>query len=64
MGLAAVVFGIAWHDWQLPLPLAAACALLVGAAGGALNAMLIARSVPPLIVTLGSLALFRGIAEG
>ncbi len=33
--------------------------------GGALNGWLIARwSLPPLMVTLGSLSLFRGLAEG
>jgi rhamnose transport system permease protein len=65
MGLAAVLFGAAYHDWGLPLPAAAAVALSAGAAGGALNAVLIARfSIPPLIVTLGTLSLFRGIAEG
>jgi rhamnose transport system permease protein len=65
MGLAAVMFGVAWRDWQWPVAVAAMGALGVGAAGGALNAWFIARlSVPPLIVTLGSLALFRGIAEG
>lgn len=65
MGLAAVAFGVAWHDWHWPVALAAAGALVVGAAGGALNACFIARlGVPPLIVTLGSLALFRGVAEG
>ncbi len=65
MGLAAVAFGVAWHDWQWPVGVAAAGALVVGAGGGALNAWFIARlGVPPLIVTLGSLALFRGIAEG
>ena len=65
MGLAAVVFGAAYHDWGLPLAAAAAVALLLGAAGGALNAALIARlNIPPLIVTLGTLSLFRGLAEG
>jgi rhamnose transport system permease protein len=65
MGLAAVSFGIFSHDWQLPLPVAATLTLAVGAAGGALNAALIARAgVPALIVTLGSMALFRGLAEG
>jgi len=44
---------------------AAGMALLVGCAGGGLNALLIARfQIPPLIVTLGSYSLFRGIAEG
>ena len=47
------------------LAAAAALALLLGAAGGSLNALLIARlGLPPLIVTLGSFSLFRGIAEG
>jgi rhamnose transport system permease protein len=65
MGLAAVVFGMAYRDWNLPVPIAAAAALLAGCAGGLLNAGLIARlGIPALIVTLGSLSLFRGIAEG
>jgi rhamnose transport system permease protein len=65
MGLAAVSFGIFWHDWQLPIPIAVMLTLAVGAIGGALNAALIARAgVPALIVTLGSMALFRGLAEG
>jgi len=65
MGLAAVVFGAAWRDWQLSLGLAALIALLVGCAGGALNAILISRiRLPPLVVTLATLSLFRGIAEG
>jgi rhamnose transport system permease protein len=65
MGLAAVLFGAAWRDWHLPLAAAAAVALGVGLAGGALNAALVAGfGIPSLIVTLGSLSLFRGIAEG
>src|SRR5262245_6842199 len=65
MGLAAVVLGSSWRDAHLPLPLAIAITLLVGLAGGALNALVIARlKLPPLIVTLGTFSLFRGIAEG
>jgi rhamnose transport system permease protein len=65
MGLAAVVFGAAWRDWHVPLPGAALVAMLVGFAGGALNAFAISRlNLPPLIVTLGTSSLFRGIAEG
>jgi ribose/xylose/arabinose/galactoside ABC-type transport system permease subunit/ABC-type sugar transport system substrate-binding protein len=65
VGLAAVVFGIATQEWQLPAAAACVAALATGCAGGALNAVLIARfSIPPLIVTLGSLALFRGLAMG
>ena len=65
LGLSAVMFGAAYRDWNVPLAGAAAVALLVGGAGGALNAALISGlNIPPLIVTLGSLSLFRGLAEG
>ena len=65
MGLAAVAFGAAYRDWHLSLAAAAGLTMLLGGAGGALNAVLIARlNIPPLIVTLGSFSLFRGIAEG
>ena len=65
MGLAAVLFGAAYRDWGLPLGGAAMIALFAGSAGGALNAWLIAYlNIPPLIVTLGTFSLFRGIAEG
>src|SRR2546428_7197244 len=65
MGLAAVVLGILWRDAHLPMPFAAAFALLIGLLGGAINALMIARlKFPPLIVTLGTFSLFRGVAEG
>jgi len=65
MGLTAVLFGKMWRDAHFPIPLAAAGALGVGVLAGALNALLITRlRIPPLIVTLGSFSLFRGIAEG
>jgi rhamnose transport system permease protein len=65
MGLSAVVFGALWRDAHAPVPLAAALALLLGLAGGGLNALLIARlHLPSLIVTLGTFSLFRGLAEG
>lgn len=65
MGLAAVVFGAALRDWQFPVEGAAVVALAVGFAGGALNATAITRlNLPPLIVTLASFSMFRGVAEG
>jgi rhamnose transport system permease protein len=65
MGLAAVVFGAVWRDWNFSIPAAALAALFVGCLGGGLNAFLISRlNLPPLIVTLGSFSMFRGIAEG
>jgi ribose/xylose/arabinose/galactoside ABC-type transport system permease subunit/ABC-type sugar transport system substrate-binding protein len=65
MGLSSVVLGMAWHDAGWPIATAIAAALGVGLLGGLLNAMLIARlNASPLIVTLGTYSLFRGIAEG
>jgi rhamnose transport system substrate-binding protein len=63
MGLAAVVFGAVAARGSIVV--AAILALAVGAAGGGLNAIAVARlGIPPLIATLASLSLFRGIAEG
>jgi len=65
LGLAAVLMGAAGRGGGLPMGLAALVAVAVGLAGGALNALLVARlGVPPLIVTLGTFSLFRGLAEG
>jgi rhamnose transport system permease protein len=65
LGLAAVSMGAAWRDLGLPIAAAVFVAPLVGALGGALNAVLVARlGIPPLIVTLGTYSLFRGLAEG
>lgn len=65
LGLCAVSFGALWRDAHLPVAVAALLAILIGLAGGAVNAALIARAnLPPLIVTLGSYSLYRGMAEG
>jgi rhamnose transport system permease protein len=65
MGLAAVTFGALWRDGHWPIPAAAAAAIAIGSLAGLVNAAVITRlNIPPLIVTLGSLSLFRGIAEG
>jgi rhamnose transport system substrate-binding protein len=65
MGLAAVALGALLRDAAMPMPLAILITLLVGLLGGALNAFVIARlACPPLIVTLGTFSLFRGVAEG
>lgn len=64
LGLCAILFGKLWRDAHLPAWAAASSALAAGAAGGAVNAWLITRfRLPPLIVTLGTLSLFRGLAE-
>ena len=65
VGLAAVVFGTAWQGGHLPVWVAAGVALGCGCLCGLLNAVLIARlRLPPLIVTLGTYSLYRGLAEG
>ncbi len=65
LGLCAVLFGKLWRDAGMPVWLAGACAVGIGTMGGLLNASLITRlRIPPLIVTLGSFSLFRGVAEG
>jgi rhamnose transport system permease protein len=64
LGLCAILFGKFWRDAGMPVPLAAACTIGVGALAGGLNAALIAwLRLPPLIVTLGTFSLFRGLAE-
>src|SRR5471030_1206340 len=64
LGLCAILFGKFWRDCGMPIPLAAACTIGVGALAGGLNATLITwLRLPPLIVTLGTFSLFRGLAE-
>jgi rhamnose transport system substrate-binding protein len=65
MGLCAVVFGYLTRDWHMGVAAAAILTLATGIAGGALNALIITRfRGAPLIVTLGTYSLFRGMAEG
>jgi ribose/xylose/arabinose/galactoside ABC-type transport system permease subunit len=64
LGLCAIVFGKLWRDAHLPIEVAAAATLAVGASAGALNAWLITvLRLPALIVTLGTFSLYRGFAE-
>jgi rhamnose transport system permease protein len=64
LGLCAILFGKFWRDAHMAIGLAVLCTILAGATAGGLNALLITRlRLPPLIVTLGSYSLFRGLAE-
>jgi rhamnose transport system permease protein len=64
LGLCGILFGKLWRDAGLPIPVAAGCTLVIGALAGGLNASLITwLRLPPLIVTLGTHSLFRGLAE-
>jgi rhamnose transport system permease protein len=65
VGLCAILLGYSWKNFGIPLPLAICFSLLVGAAAGFLNGVVITRvKVPPLIMTIATLALYRGLAEG
>ncbi len=65
LGLSAIVLGVAWKKLGLPLPLAILVALSIGTLAGLFNGIIITRfKVPPLIATLATLALYRGLAEG
>ena len=64
MGLCAVLFGVMTHDWHLPILPAAFVTLIAGILAGGFNALVITTlRLPPLIVTLGTYSLFRGLAE-
>jgi len=64
LGLCAIVFGKLWRDAGMSPVMAAVCTLVIGALAGGLNATLITwLRLPPLIVTLGTYSLFRGLAE-
>jgi rhamnose transport system permease protein len=64
LGLCAILFGKMWRDAGMTPIEAGLCTLGIGALAGALNASLItALRLPPLIVTLGTYSLFRGLAE-
>ena len=62
LGLASVVLGLLWQSGH-PLWLAIGVALLVGLVAGCLNGLLVTQlALPSLVVTIGSLALYRGLA--
>lgn len=64
MTLSAVVLGLLFEAGA-PIYLCALAAILTGTTAGALNGFFIAKiKVDPLIVTLATLAAFRGLAEG
>jgi rhamnose transport system permease protein len=64
VGLSSVVVGLLTHSgWSIPS--AGLVAILVGAVGGMVNGLLVTRfGLPALAVTIGTLALYRGMAIG
>lgn len=65
LGLSVVAMGLAWRMGHCSLALALPLGLATGLACGLGNGLLIARlRLPPLIVTLATMAAYRGIALG
>src|SRR5438132_7390470 len=65
LGLSAILVGVFWKNVGLALPIAMVLAVGAGGLAGLLNGLIITRfGVPPLIATLATLALYRGLAEG
>ncbi|WP_279481710.1 ABC transporter permease [Aureimonas sp. SK2] len=65
LGLCAILIGVFWKTLGLPLPVAIGLSMVVGTLAGFFNGLIITRfRVPPLIATLATLALYRGLAEG
>lgn len=65
IGVTAVIFGVMTQSAHWPIGIAIVLSLLLGIVAGGINAALIAGlRLPPLIVTLGTYSLYRGIAEG
>lgn len=65
LGLTAIVLGWTWQELGFPLPLAIVTGIIAGTIAGFVNGFFIVKvKVPPLIMTLATLALYRGLAEG
>ena len=62
LGLTSVVLGLLWEKGY-PMWIAIGAALLVGIVAGCLNGFLVTKlALPSLVVTIGTLALYRGLA--
>lgn len=65
LGLSAILVGYSWKNLGLPLEIAIAIGILSACIAGFFNGLLIVRvKVPPLIMTLATLAFYRGLAQG
>lgn len=64
MGLSAIVVGVSWQG-GVNIFVALILALLAGALAGIINGLLVANTdINPLVITLGTLFLYSGIATG
>ena len=64
MALCATVTGWAFTHWGFPMGAGIALGIVLGAVLGLLNGILIAKGrIQPMIVTIGTMSLYRGIAQ-
>ncbi|MBT3289984.1 MAG: ABC transporter permease, partial [Victivallales bacterium] len=64
MAIVAVITGVCWQQLGVNIWLASAIGIGVGTLCGGLNGLIVTRlGIPPLIVTLGTMSLFRGTAD-
>ncbi|HEY2019695.1 ABC transporter permease [Paraburkholderia sp.] len=62
LGASSALMGVLWH-MGLPMPVVIVLVLIAGAVAGLLNGLVIVKlNLPSLAVTIGTLALFRGLA--
>ncbi|MBV8215484.1 MAG: hypothetical protein JOZ08_19910 [Verrucomicrobia bacterium] len=65
LALSAIALGFSWQSFGFPLWLAVIVGIVAGSLAGLLNGLAIVYlRVPPLIVTLATLAIYRGLSLG
>jgi rhamnose transport system permease protein len=64
LAVVAVSFGLVYTRLGVPLPIAITLALLQGSVLGMINGLIVTRfRLPSMIVTVGTLALYRGLGQ-
>ena len=65
LALSSILMGIIWKYVGINIWIAGIMASILGAGAGALNGVLITKlNIPPIVVTLATMAAYRGIATG
>jgi len=64
LAVTAVSFGLLYTKGGIPIPIAVLLALVMGSILGLVNGLIVTRfKLPPMIVTVGTLALYRGLGQ-
>jgi rhamnose transport system permease protein len=65
VAVCSVVFGFSWQFFHIPLIVSGLLAVAAGLIAGLVNAFFVSQvKVPDLVVTISTLAIFRGLAVG